>query len=173
MPPLPPSLLLFGAQALTLLHRLLDAAAPQEGCGLVLGQRPPLAPDPVAGKAPGSGPGREGGAWVLRQIWPCCNVWEPAAERQRRFAIDPREQLHAIHWGRSRGLELLGSVHSHPSSAPVPSATDRALAVWPTLMLIRGVAPDPTGAASAGQALCCWWLEPEAPPLLLPWRMED
>jgi len=171
MPPPPPSLLLFGAQALTLLHRLLDAAAPQEGCGLVLGRRPP--------PAPGSGAGREGEAWLLRQIWPCCNVWEPAVERRRRFAIDPREQLHAIRWGRSRGLDVLGSVHSHPSSAPVPSATDRALAVWPTLMLIRGASLDPTdpthptGVASTGQELRCWWLEPEAPPLLLPWRMED
>jgi proteasome lid subunit RPN8/RPN11 len=170
MPPRPPALVLFGAQALTLLQRLLDAAVPQEGCGLLLGERWPLGGEPASGLSAG----RQGETWLLRQIWPCCNVWEPAAERHRRFAIDPREQLHAIRWGRSRGMELLGSVHSHPSSAPIPSATDCALAVWPTLMVIRGIAV-PNGGAGEGpdQQLRCWWVEADATPLQLPWRMED
>jgi len=143
-----------GGGALTLLHRVLDAADPEEGCGLLLGERAaPLG-------------GRGGPCWVLRRTWPCRNVWEPRSERSRRFLVDPREQLHAIRWGRAHGLALLGSLHSHPGSAPCPSPTDRALAPLATLMLIRG------GGSSESRELRCWWLDPDADPLQLPWRME-
>jgi proteasome lid subunit RPN8/RPN11 len=160
----PPGEIFIGRQPLTLLERLLDAAAPEEGCALVLGVRP------VANAAT-AGPG----GWRVRQVWPTTNVWEPASERCRRFRIDPREQLLAQKWARSRGLELLGSVHSHPASPPLPSATDRALACLPTLMLIRGLPERPEAAASwsPGPELRCWWLDPPAPPRLLPWRMGD
>lgn len=155
----PPSEIGIGRQALTLIDRLLDAAAPEEGCALLLGTRRRGALDP-AGVAPIR--------WHLQRVWPTINVWEPAAERLRRFRIDPREQLHAQKWARSRGLEVLGSLHSHPASRPTPSATDRSMAFVPTLMLIRGV---PAGPPSP--RLCCWWLEPEGRCRLLPWRMED
>jgi proteasome lid subunit RPN8/RPN11 len=116
--------------------------------------------------------------WHLQQVWPTTNVWEPGGERLSRFRIDPREQLLAQKWARAHGLEVLGSLHSHPASPPLPSATDRGMAFAPTLMLIRGVAPgelplgDADGAA-ARPVLCCWWLELEGPPRLVPWRMED
>jgi len=134
--------------ALTLLHHLLALPAPEEGCALLLGRR-------------------EGGLWRIERIWPCLNVWEPRAERDHRFAVDPLEQLHAQKWGRSHGLMLLGSAHSHPAAEPVPSATDRALTVAPALMLIRG-------CSGQGEVeLACWWLPEEGPPRPLPWRMED
>ena len=152
-----------GRQALTLLGRVLDAAAPEEGCGLLLGPRP----------APG-------GAWMITLLWPTANVWKPASERRRRFLIDPREQLQAMRWARCRGLEVLGSLHSHPASAAVPSATDRALAVPPALMLIRGCrgatgpgASEPGVAGAGDPVLRCWWLEEGAQPQLLPWTMVD
>jgi len=135
-------------RALTLLQRLLALPAPEEGCALLLGRR-------------------EGGVWRIERIWPCLNVWEPRAERDRRFAVDPREQLHAQKWGRGQGLLLLGSAHSHPAGEPVPSSTDRALTVAPALMLIRG------RGAQGGAELACWWLPEEGPPRPLPWRMED
>ena len=102
-------------------------------------------------------------------IWPCLNVWEPAPERTRRFRLDPREQLLAQRWGRDRGLRVLGSAHSHPSSDPVPSATDLTLAFAPTLQLILSPLTD--------WAPACWWLElnPDGrlSPRPLRWRMVD
>ncbi len=88
-----PAELRLGRQALTVLEAVLAAAAPDEGCALLLGRRDP---------------------WRILHVWPCLNVWEPAAERRRRFALDPREQLQAQKWARARGLEVLGSAHSHP-----------------------------------------------------------
>jgi len=154
-----------GRQALTLIDRLLDAAAPEEGCALLLGTRR-------------SGPRNSLARWHLQQVWPTTNVWEPAVERLSRFRIDPREQLLAQKWARAHGLEVLGSLHSHPASPPIPSATDRGKAFAPTLMLIRGVAtgeppPGDADGAAARAVLCCWWLDLEAPPRLLQWRMED
>ena len=164
-----PAEIRLGRQALTLIDRLLDAAAPEEGCALLLGTRR-SGPRDALGVAPSR--------WHLQRVWPTTNVWEPAAERLRRFRIDPREQLHAQKWARTQGLEVLGSLHSHPASPPLPSVTDRSMAFAPNLMLIRGVATGelPSGdrqGAEARPVLCCWWLELEGPPRLLPWRMED
>ena len=134
---------------LTVLKGVLAAAAPQEGCALLLGSR-------------------RGSSWRLGWIWPCCNAWDAPAERIRRFAIDPREQLLAQKWGRPRGLEVLGAAHSHPNSEAEPSGTDLELTLRPALMVILGCNGD-----------CrAWWLpdpggERPAAPLQLPWRMDD
>lgn len=167
MPPDAPTQLRISRQALTVLTRVLAVAAPQEGCALLLGSQDP-----------------ERALW-LRWIWPCANVWEPASERRRRFRIDPREQLLAQKWARGRGWQVLGSAHSHPLGVEEPSATDRALAFAPTLMLI--LAPEPGAGPAAlehGGRLGCWWLPaPDdgrrevgpaaAVPRRLRWRMED
>lgn len=158
-----------GRQALTLIDRVLEAAAPEEGCALLLGLRH------------GAGEEGVGGApewWRVRRVWPTLNVWEPAEERRRRFQIDPREQLLAQRWGRLHGLAVLGSVHSHPGSAATPSSTDLTLTYAPTLMVIRGLAEpgrteEPTPDGDGATELGCWWLEPQEPPRLLPWTMED
>ena len=131
---------------LTVLRPILASAEPEEGCALLLGERLDF-------------------DWQLRLIWPCCNVWPQPQQRCRRFAIDPREQLQAQKWGRAQGLELLGSAHSHPTSGPVPSDTDRSLCGISTLMVILG-------AQNLGGELVAWWLpEAPAPPQRLPWRM--
>lgn len=138
----------------------MAAAAPLEGCSLLLGRRTEAAEATAAEDL-----------W-LKAVWPCLNVWEPAAERGRRFAIDPREQLLAQKWVRPRGWLVLGTAHSHPDGVPVPSRTDRLLAFPPTLMLI----------AAADGVLRAWWLlEPQTPaapaevrPLeLLEWHSAD
>jgi proteasome lid subunit RPN8/RPN11 len=146
--PQTPAELGIGRQALTLLEAVLVAAAPDEGCALLLG-------------------GWD--SWCVRRVWPCLNVWEPAAERRRRFALDPREQLLAQKWARARGLSVLGSAHSHPLSEPVPSALDRSLAFAPTLMLILGQG----AAAGEPRSLACWWLPEQGSPRRLAWRMDD
>jgi proteasome lid subunit RPN8/RPN11 len=106
----------FGRKVLTVLQGVILAAAPEEGCALLLGPR-----------------------WRVRRIWPCCNVWSPRTERRRRFAIDPREQFLAQKWARQRGWEVLGTLHNHPEGEAVPSATDQALAVPPALLVIQGM----------------------------------
>jgi proteasome lid subunit RPN8/RPN11 len=135
------------AELLTMLGLWLEAVAPEEGCALLVGRR-------------------LGACWRLERLWPCCNVWPELARRDQRFAIDPREQLQAQKWARGLGLELLGSAHSHPTTAPLPSASDRAFTVAPALMLIRG----PSQLDQRPETLCWWLEEGEEPPELLPCR---
>ena len=115
---------------------MLLAAAPQEGCALLLGRR-------------------LGTSLVLQRIWPCCNSWQPQEERQHRFLLDPREQLLAQRWAREQQLQVLGAAHSHPSSDAVPSASDLALSCGPALMLIRSGLP-------VAAPLRAWWLPDSA-----------
>jgi proteasome lid subunit RPN8/RPN11 len=139
--------------ALTVLSRVFDAAQPAEGCALLLGTTGP--------------------SWHLRQAWPCLNVWPRADQRPRRFSLDPRELLLAQRWARQRGLMVLGAGHSHPGSAPVPSAIDRALTVAPALLLIAGRELE-----SRQWCWQCWWLPESGPddapatPQRLPWTMD-
>lgn len=162
-----PVLLRVDARALTVLERVLAAAAPQEGCALLLGEPAAV---PLCDATQSSDATQPSGCTAaplrLHRIWPCLNVWTPVAEREQRFAIDPREQLLAQKWGRQRGLQVIGAAHSHPRSAPVPSATDRQLCLAPTLMAIRGQEP-------AGPRLAFWWLEETGRPRQLAWTMED
>lgn len=48
---------------------------------------------------------------------------EPGATR---YLIDPQDHFHAIRQARADGLDVIGAYHSHPATAPVPSATDIA-----------------------------------------------
>jgi proteasome lid subunit RPN8/RPN11 len=43
-----------------------------------------------------------------------------------RYLIAPDDHFAAIRAARAEGLEVIGAYHSHPSSAPIPSATDIA-----------------------------------------------
>ena len=144
-----PWLLAFDPDVLMILRSTLQAASPQEGCALLIGERVDR-------------------GWQLQSIWPCVNVWRLGMEafveesgegpsgrgtpsRQTRFAIDPREQLHAQRWASARGLAVIGSAHSHPDGEPVPSMTDQRWLSAPALMLIQG----------ADLSLRAWWLEPD------------
>ena len=142
-----PTGLAIDRQALTLLRHVLAAAAPEEGCALLLGEA------------------AAGGPWWVRMVWPALNVWQPADERRRRFALDPREQLQAQKWARARGLQVLGAAHSHPTSPPLPSASDRRLTMAPALQLIEGCGP------ARRRQLQAWWLPERGEPRPLMWRM--
>ena len=43
-----------------------------------------------------------------------------------RYRIDPQDHFAAIRSARADALEVVGAYHSHPASAPIPSATDVA-----------------------------------------------
>ena len=156
----PPVRLTVDRGALIALERVFDAASPAEGCALLLGST--------------------GCSWYLQRIWPTLNSWPEPTQRACRFSLDPREQLLAQRWARDHDLRVLGSAHSHPGSAPVPSTLDQELTVAPALMLIAG--RDQVSASTlAGQGWNwgCWWLpeqregEPTLAPLQLPWTMAD
>ena len=51
-----------------------------------------------------------------------------------RFLIDPEDHFAALRQARARAEEVVGAYHSHPASAPVPSATDVADANDPRLI---------------------------------------
>ncbi len=146
-----------------MLEAVLLAAAPEEGCALLLGRH-------------------QGDVLAIEAVWPCLNVWvegwpgatddQPvplsgfgpaekaglaaAPSLRNRFAIDPREQLLAQKWARLRGIQVIGSAHSHPDGGAIPSAIDRDGVLPPTLMVIRSAWPGPKGGLGA------WWL-PEPP----------
>ena len=94
------------------------AAFPAECCGLLIGRV--LDEETV----------RIG--WVE----PCVNQ---APERGCRFTISPDALAVAYRWARDRGEKVLGTYHSHPRGAAVPSELDRQSA-WPDASyLIVGV----------------------------------
>ena len=75
-------------------------AAPQECCGLLLGD-----------------------ADKVETARPAANV---AADPLRHFEIDPAALFDAHRAARTGGPQLLGYFHSHPDGHPLPSATDCA-----------------------------------------------
>jgi len=58
------------------------------------------------------------------------------AQSPVRFVMDPYEQLQAFEWIDSRGLDLLGIFHSHPSGPHAPSETDIAEAAYEVVHII-------------------------------------
>ena len=110
-----------------------EACRPDEACGLLVGRA------------------SRDGVRVDRAV-AAANVWEPPAERPRRYALAPAEQVAAERAARADGSDVVGYYHSHPASDPVPSGVDRGLA-WPrTVYLIVGLAGD-------GPVLRAWMLD--------------
>lgn len=103
------------------------AAYPNEGCGLLVGQ----------------------GERVTRMV-PSPNI---APRGRDRFEIDPRVRLALMKELRGTDERLIGHWHSHPDTAPIPSATDVAQAYEPALLwVICGV------SGSGATALKAWKL---------------
>ena len=141
-----PCRLFIDLDCLMILRASLVAAAPEEGCALLLGETTPEI--------------------SVRVVWPCCNVWRPGfpglghaleancgqaslqPSRRSRFALDPLEQIAAQRWSRQRDLQVVGSAHSHPDGQPVPSELDQRWSVSEGVMIID--------AGAAG--IRAWWL---------------
>ncbi len=85
---------------------------PHEACGLLIGRW-----------------SREGGTIVL-ELRLAENV--ATGNRRRAFTIAPEELLKAQKDARAAGLEIVGTFHSHPHQAAIPSRDDLA-AAWPEI----------------------------------------
>ena len=157
-----PRALEFIGNYLTVLSQRMLAEAPNEGCALLIGTKKQ------------SCELRQEDIFQVQMIWPCCNVWAPEIveilepekktniaqtqnlSKESRFIIDPKEQLNAQRWAREHHLTILGSAHSHPQGAAIPSAVDLFWSFAPRLMVIIGELGD----------VRAWWLEadPKFPP---------
>jgi proteasome lid subunit RPN8/RPN11 len=82
-----------------------EAAYPNEGAGLLLGQA-------------------NGAHKALAAILPIANRWE-ADEQYHRFLITPDDMLRGESEAARRGLDVIGIFHSHPDHVAVPSGFDR------------------------------------------------
>jgi len=93
---------------------------PDEACGLLAG--PP-------------------GTNRCAAFYPCRN----AAESSRVYTIDPKDHLRADRDAESRGLEIIGVMHSHTHTEAYPSPTDVAQAPDPgwhyVIVSLRDEAP--------------------------------
>ena len=120
------------------LHHHLEAAYPQEGCGLMLGTL-------------------ENTTFQIHQIIPTTNVWNHPEDAHRslrdRYEIDPREMLAAMKTARLNNLEIVGIYHSHPDHSASPSECDRTLA-WSEYIYV--ICRVDSGSASATTA---WQLD--------------
>ena len=124
------------AHHLTILHHHLEAAYPQEGCGLMLGTL-------------------ESGTLHIHQVIPTTNVWNHPEDTDRslhdRYEIDPREMLAAMKTARLNNLEVVGIYHSHPDHPARPSECDRTLAWSGYIYLICSVDSGSVSTTTAWQ----------------------
>lgn len=79
-----------------------------------------------------------------------------AGSRHNRYEIDPREFLRVDVDIRSRNLEAIGILHSHPGHPAIPSEHDRERA-WPGLSYLI-LSLDESGRVRAERS----WVLPEA-----------
>lgn len=88
------------------------AERPRECCGLLAGR-------PAA---------ETGGVVRIVQRYPLVNA---AADPEREYWSEPHSLFAAVRSMRALGLEIVGTYHSHPTSAAVPSRTDRERNYYP------------------------------------------
>ena len=53
-----------------------------------------------------------------------------------RYRVDPRDHFAVIRRARTEGLTVVGTYHSHPATAAVPSASDLAEATYPEYLCV-------------------------------------
>ncbi len=109
--------LLIAPKDLATVEERAVAAFPAECCGLLLA-RP------------------EGDAVRVGWVEPCVNQ---APDQHCRFTISPDALLAAHRWARDRGAQVVGTYHSHPGGAAVPSDVDRESAWAGASYLIVGL----------------------------------
>lgn len=90
---------------------------PHEACGFLLGRLP-----------------AEGGTAVVRTARPATNT-RSAADRRRRYLIDPDAYRVVEREADAEGLDVVGFWHSHPDAPARPSEYDLEHA-WPTVAYV-------------------------------------
>tara|TARA_Y100001968_G_scaffold151692_1_gene138796 strand:- start:457 stop:966 length:510 start_codon:yes stop_codon:yes gene_type:complete len=149
-----PVLIQFQRDCFNVLCSDLNAVFPDEGCALLIGEKAferSLASSLI---------------FRILLIWPCSNIFgntmsglnykfqnfvegsQEEGAKSNHFLLDPREQLHAQKWSRSRNLEILGSAHSHPFGETRPSNLDLYMVHSSQLMIIMNQRRD----------IQAWWL---------------
>jgi proteasome lid subunit RPN8/RPN11 len=98
-------MLIVPASVLRSIHAHGEAAYPNEGAGLLLGQA------------------ADGNKTVV-DILPLENEWE-AGEQYHRYLITPQDMLRGENDAARRGLDVIGIFHSHPDHVAEPSTMDR------------------------------------------------
>ena len=91
------------------MHRHVQACAPLEACGLLVGKNN-----------------------AVEKVFPI----ENEAKSRVRFRMNPKEQLQVFDWIESNGLELIGIFHSHPTRPETVSATDIEEAAYPAVQIV-------------------------------------
>jgi proteasome lid subunit RPN8/RPN11 len=100
------------------LARIRDEAAqafPEEGCGLLIGER---------------GPGER---MEVRDLVPAPNV---APDRRQHFEVDPAVHLRCQRRLRGSGQQVIGHYHSHPGGRAEPSPTDAESITDPAMVWV-------------------------------------
>lgn len=94
------------------------SAYPEEACALLIGTGDPPS--------------------ITRMV-SCANV---AADRRRRFEVDPAARIRLEVALRGTAERIVGVWHSHPNGSSEPSAADAAMIYEPDLIwLVTGIAP--------------------------------
>ena len=113
--------LVIAPQDLAAVEKRALTAFPEECCGLLLGRA-------------------EGGETVrVGWVEPCVNQ---APDQRCRFTISSDSLLAAYRWARDRGEQVVGTYHSHPQGAAVPSEMDRESAWAGASYLIVGLGDE-------------------------------
>ena len=119
------------ASVLRELEAHLEAAYPNEGAGLLLGQTTPE--------------GRQ-----VRAVLTLENRWE-GAEQYHRFLLTPQDMLRGEQEAARQGLDVIGIFHSHPDHPAEPSGFDRDWALPWYSYLITTVAAGRAARSRAWQ----------------------
>lgn len=100
------------APLLEVMARHLEAAYPEEGCGLLVGRN-------------------EGGTLLVTRLIP---AWNVACRRRTTFEIDPQVCFTTLRDVRQSDESLIGHYHSHPDRPPLPSQRDREMTFDPQMI---------------------------------------
>ena len=126
-------MIVFAGGCLEHIARAAERAYPEECCGLLIGRRD------------------ADGVLRITEVAESANV--AAAQRTRRFEVDPALRLSLMRRLRGTDNDIVGHYHSHPGGAAEPSAHDAAMMFEPELIwLIVAVA-----AGRAGETRCWRW----------------
>ncbi|WP_277555078.1 desampylase [Halobaculum limi] len=103
------------------LHERRAAGAPQEVCGVLLGDRATDSDDETTPDV---------GDPLADRVVEAVAVDNVAADPERFYELDPTETVAVVEDAETRGLAVVGFYHTHPRGPASPSSVDRDRATW-------------------------------------------